>query len=209
MAIERLTRQIDQQFAQTHAAALAALQSEHAGSFDAIVWLSAHLMAAEHALVPAVRRHLPNFSSVLDAHHRADRQLHRALRALEQISAGDTLAVTLDENVVRNQVGHCLEEHVAREQSILDVLSASLSADADSELAGRYRELLTHGVTRPHPHAPSHGPFTGMVFRFDRTRDRLLDVLDSRSTPLPRRPSTHLTSGRWGHYVLGSMQDDR
>jgi hypothetical protein len=205
MTIDRITRQIDHHFAQTHAAAVDALRSEHAGSFDAIVWLSAHLMAAEHALLPAVRRHLPNFSPVLAAHHRADRQLHRALRALEQISAGDTFAATLDENIVRQQVGHCLDEHVAREQSILDLLSTFLSADADGELTGRYRELLTHGVTRPHPHAPTHAPFARMAFRFDRTRDRLLDVLDSRSTPLPRQPTTHVTPGRWGNYVLGKM----
>jgi hypothetical protein len=209
MTIEQVRCNIGQQLAETHATAIAALDHDQVGRFDAVVWLSAHLMAAERALHPAVRRHLPTSAAVLDEHRRADRRLHRALRALEQVSAGDTLAADLDERVVRQQVTQHLDAHIAAEREFVDLLSASLSEGEDCELAERYWRLLTHGVTRPHPHAPSHGPLAGLVFRIDRVRDHVLDVLDSRTTPLPRHVAPHVAPGQWGLYILGSMQDTR
>jgi hypothetical protein len=94
-----------------------------------------------------------------------------------------------------------LDAHIASERVILNLLSAAMSDGEDCALADRYRQLLTHGATRPHPHAPSHGPFAGVVFRFDRVRDHVLDVLDARATPLPHAPRQHATPGRWGYAV--------
>lgn len=204
---EQITCQIDQQLARTHAAAIEALHHNQVGRFDTVIWLSAHLMAAERALHPAVRRHIPASLPLLDEHQRSDRRLHRALRALEQISAGDTFAAVLDEEVVRQQVTRCVDAHIATERRILDLLSAAMTVGEDCELVERYQHLLAHGVTRPHPHAPSSGALAGFVFRFDRVRDHVLDVLDSRTTPLPRQRTPHVTPGRWGSYVLGSMHD--
>ena len=62
-----------------HDYATTALHQGGAGRFDAVVWMSAHLMASQRVLGPAIRRHAPHVTQVFADHVRTDRALHRAL----------------------------------------------------------------------------------------------------------------------------------
>jgi hypothetical protein len=191
---------------QSHETAAHALRTGDGERFDAVVLLSAHLMAAERTLHPAVGRHAPHARPLLREHIRADRRLHRELRALEQISSGDTLTAQLDETSVRTRTLALLDLHVTSEQQIINALTATMSDEEQHRLLERYRHLADHGATRPHPHTPSHGPFVKAAYVFDSLRDHVLDVMDSRSTPIPHSSQARVKPGRWGHYLLGSMR---
>jgi hypothetical protein len=194
-------------FGEAHDHAFTALANAGVGRFDAVVWISAHVMAADRALSPALRRLAPNAIGLLDAQSRADRDLQRAVRVLERICSGDTLAAQVDEGLVRRRVRTLLQAHAVHEQQIVDVLCAVMSNTDEQDLAKRYGHLFDHGTTRPHPHTPTRGPLASIVYSFDRMRDHMLDVMDSRTTPLQREATSHTTPGRWGLYVLGTMRD--
>jgi hypothetical protein len=198
---------LTRQFGDAHQHALTALDTTGVGRFDAVVWISAHVMAAERAVSPALRRLAPNAIGLLAQQSRADRDLQRAVRVLERICSGDTLAAQVDERLVRRRVRTLVQAHAVHEQRIVDVLCAVTSRTDEQNLVDRYRHLFDHGTTRPHPHTPTRGPLASIVYSFDRMRDHMLDVMDSRTTPLQREATSHTTPGRWGLYVLGTMRD--
>jgi hypothetical protein len=198
-------------FAADHERAVLALRNHGRVGLDAVVILSAHLMASERVLQPEVRRQTRDTTALLEAHARIDRRLQRALRALEQISAGDTFASQLDEGKVRSRLLQLVDEHSVSEARLVDSLALGLGGERETALTQRYHHLMQHGPTRPHPHTPWRGPLARLGYAFDSFRDRVLDVMDARSRPLPREATLPVNPGRWGHYVLGTMapEDER
>jgi hypothetical protein len=195
-------------FAADHQRAAAALRHHGRAGLEAVVVLSAHLMAAERVLQPEVRRQSDDAGTLLAAHARIDRRLQRALRALEQIEAGDTFASRLDEKAVRTRLLRLVDEHSVSEARLVEHVAFGLGGERETSLTRRYHHLMQHGPTRPHPHTPWHGPLARIGYVFDSFRDRVLDVMDARSRPLPREAAVPVTPGRWGHYVLGTMSPD-
>jgi hypothetical protein len=205
MTIEIRRESLADTFSGDHERAVIALGQHARAGLDAVVILSAHLMAAERVLQPEVRRQTRDTAALLAAHARIDRRMQRALRALEQIAAGDTFGSQFDEKKVRTRLLQLLDEHSASEARLVDSLALGLGGERETALAQRYRHLMKHGPTRPHPHTPWRGPLARLGYAFDSFRDRVLDVMDSRSRPVPRDLALPVTPGRWGHYVLGTM----
>lgn len=188
-----------------HEKALVAL-TDATSPLDAVVWLSAHLAAVDRVVHPAIRRHVAGAEDALREQERAQHALHRALRALEQVAAGDALAARTDVAVVQAEVVSLMAAHAAGEHLLLAALARSLGADGTAVLAERYARAVAHGPTRPHPHTPHRGALGTVMYTIDRLRDHLLDVLDSRHVPIPKPRRARREPGRWGHYALGTMR---
>jgi hypothetical protein len=181
-----------------------ALASPDDRVMDAVVWLSAHLAAMEHAVYPFMRASLPADRKRIDEQRRLARRIQRLLRLLEQRCAGDGLAPPGSAERIRGALTVLMAEHEEAEGLLLARLSDTMTGEAGLTLAERYDHAIGHGPTRPHPHGPHHGKLGRLTYAFDAARDHLLDVLDSRHVPLPRPDRLQRQIGRWGRYVLGS-----
>src|SRR5438034_677374 len=83
-------------------------------------------------------------------------------------------------------------------------LSAHLAAE---QLMASYDAALRQAPTRPHPHTPHRGLLGAVAFKVDALRDKVMDTMDGRHVPAPRKERRPVKSGRWGSYVLGEMQE--
>lgn len=189
--------------ADAHNHAVTALTDGHA--LDAVVWLSAHLAAAQRTVHTAARRE-PQAARALERARVADRELELLLRRTEQHHAGDSLAAQLDEARLDRSLRRALDRHEIAEHELLLSLADALAPEAIDAVQGDYDAALRHAPTRPHPHAPHRGALGAAAFRIDAIRDRLMDTMDGRHVPLPRTPRVTVTPGRWGSYVLGEMR---
>ena len=189
-----------------HAQAAAALAPETSAPLDAVVWLSAHLAAVGRVVAPQATRRLGESAAVLREGHRRDLELERMLRIAERRYSGDVLASGLDGERIRSAIAARLDAHAELEHARLEALADLLDGAEQLRLAEGYLDVLAKAPTRPHPHLPHHGVTGAIAFRVDAVRDRLLDTMDSRHVPLPRQSREPRTSGRWGSYLLGQMQ---
>jgi hypothetical protein len=173
---------------------------------DAVVWLSAHLAACQRTLHRAAGR-VPAAGRALNALRVADAELERLLRNAEQHHAGDSLAAQLDATRLEAELRDALDRHAEAERILVaGVVDRISSEDADALMAS-YDEVLRQAPTRPHPHAPHRGLLGAAAFRVDALRDRVMDTMDGRNVPSPRRERQTTRPGRWGRYVLGEMQE--
>ena len=188
--------------ADAHQHALEALADEQ--PLDTVVWLSAHLAACQHTVHRAAGR-LPAAGRALAALRNADLELERVLRRVEQHHAGDSLAAQLNEERLDAVLRRALDAHDAAERDLVEGLMERLG-DRDAEaLMASYDEALQHAPTRPHPHTPHRGLLGALAFRVDAVRDKVMDTMDGRHVPAPRKPRRAIRPGRWGNYVLGEM----
>lgn len=185
-----------------HDRALAVLADPDAPLLDAVVWLSAHLSAVHHAVHPELRRGLDRTS--VDEVVKGAVRIERLLRELEQQLTGDALAAHTEQTQLVRSLANELSAHVDKEHRLLDQLGDLLSPEEQQRVTAGYLHALAHGPTRPHPHAP-HGPaLSGLAYRVNATRDRLMDTLDSRRVPTPRQSRAPVKPSRWGDYLLGA-----
>ncbi|HVB27744.1 MAG TPA: hypothetical protein VNE21_07525 [Mycobacteriales bacterium] len=201
---QHLTDTVDRAYDRARAALV-----DQAPPLEAVTWLSAQLAATEHVLQPAIAHHLPDQAARLRALRRSSHALHRTLRALEQHAAGDGLRPRASVTGLRHQLWTALGEHAALEHDLLDRLASVVGSDTTHALARRYEHGLQHGPTRPHPHGAHRGPLERLTYAFDSARDHILDVLDSRHVPIPRRRRAPKPPGPWGTYLIGTPQPDR
>jgi len=151
-------------------------------------------------------RRLPAARPALSALRAADHELERLLRNAEQLHAGDSLAAQLDAKRLENELRRALDRHIAAESDLVHGLIDRMQrADAD-ELMASYEDVLRQAPTRPHPYAPHRGLLGAAAFRIDALRDRVMDVMDGRNVPSPRRSRSATEPGRWGRYLLGEME---
>lgn len=182
-----------------HAGALAALdQGRH---LDAVVWLSTHLAAMQHAVYPAARH-----NQGIAAQRIADHALEVLLRSTEQHYSGDSLAAHVDETGLLTALREALERHCRAECELITELTSQLSSDELTRLGAAYSDALRHAPTRPHPHVPHRGLLGAVAFRVDAWRDKVMDTMDGRHVPAPREVRHTKTPGRWGRYFLGEME---
>ena len=180
-----------------HEQTLNALTEQPPRPLDAVVWMSAHLAAVQRVLHPLLD------GTELHEQLQVARRLHVALRALEQHAAGDARVAGHRADDHRSHVLSLLVAHAATEQTLLERLTSSLEPRECERLAERYRQAIATGPTRPHPHLRSVGPLGPGVLRLQALRDRVLDAMDGRRVPLPRRARPQREPGRWGRYLLG------
>lgn len=167
---------------------------------DALAWMSAHIAAFDHAVMPVVRRKLPNGHELFDEERQISSRLARALRIVERHRSGDVLAAGLSASRLDARIADLVTEQRAVHERIVDGLEQALDAESMRELASSYERALSHAPTRPHPHL-SHG---GLMFRLDALRDRVLDTMDGRHVPIPRLVRRRIIPGRWGQYLIGA-----
>jgi hypothetical protein len=172
---------------------------------DAMAWLSAHIAAMDRAVYPVVRRSVPQGKEIV-AHQRVvAAKLCRTLRVVERRHSGDVLASGLDSGRMLGVLHEHLVAHQIVQAELVDALERELSDAEQSIVITAYQRALEHAPTRPHPHL-GRGP---LMFRLDAMRDRVLDVMDGRTSTVPRVPRHQIVPGRWGAYLLGQQHIDR
>lgn len=191
-----------------HERALVALTDPDARPFDGVVWLSAHLAAVEHVVTPLVDRYVDRDAADRRADRQVTRSMQRLLRALEQLAAADANAPRARADDLRVRLLSLLTQHAAGEHLLVEQLARVLGPERTAAVAERYEHAVQHGPTRPHPHQPRLRPLEPVIFAVDRLRDHVLDVLDARHVPIPVPRRQRSRTGKWGHYLLGSMHSD-
>ena len=187
---------------EAHQQALDALDADL--PLDAVVWLSAHVAACQHT-VHRVAGRMPAAARALHTLQAADLELERVLRRVEMHHAGDSLAAQLNEDRLGGMLRSALVAHADAERELVNGLMERLDrADAD-KLVASYDEALRQAPTRPHPHTPHRGLLGAFAFRVDAIRDKVMDTMDGRHVPAPRKERRASQPGRWGNYVLGEM----
>jgi hypothetical protein len=189
----------------THAEAEAERLLDTAGTapLDIVAWLSAHVAALNRAVYPVARRSLPDGSDLVAKNREIVGRLIRTLRVVERHHSGDALASGLNAERLFESLRTLVAEHHLAEGQLVDRLVESLNASDQKALITSYESALEHAPTRPHPHLSR----SGLVFRFDGLRDRILDGMDGRHVPVPRLTKEHIRPGRWGSYLLGRQHD--
>lgn len=187
-----------------HQRALRALTEERA-PLDTVIWLSAHLAAVDRVVLPAVRRHVPDTAAAIKEQEKLSTEMQHALRMLEQLVSGDALARRHDRTQLTEVVAALLSRHAAGEHKLLDALARAIGPDDAARLEERYERAISDGPTRPHPHSAHEGITGRAQFIFNRTRDHVMDVLDARHVPIPKRRRPAPRNGKWASYVLGTQ----
>jgi hypothetical protein len=184
------------------------LSTEETPVLDVVTWLSAHLAALDRAVYPVVRRTLPDGRAIVAVHRQQVSRISHLLRALERHHSGDILAAAVDSDSVIEELRPLVAEHYCAVGSLVGALSDVLDQPAQEALAADYERALRLAPTRPHPHLAHAGRFSPIVFWMDGARDRILDTMDGRHIPVPRRPRRQVKPGLWGSYWLGQQQHD-
>ncbi|HET6907791.1 MAG TPA: hypothetical protein VFH54_00500 [Mycobacteriales bacterium] len=187
-----------------HQRALRALNEERA-PLDTVIWLSAHLAAVDRVVLPAVRRHVPDTDAAIKEQEKLSTEMQHALRMLEQLLAGDALARRHDRAQLTEAVAALLSTHASGEHKLLDALARAIGPEDAARLEERYERAISDGPTRPHPHSAHEGITGRAQFFFNRARDHVMDVLDARHVPIPRRRRPAPSNGKWGSYLLGTQ----
>lgn len=187
-----------------HSEAAKLLAAPDGPPLDIVAWLSAHIAAFDHAVYPTVRRRLPKGGELVAADRVVVNKLARSLRIMERRHSGDVLASGLSTERLNARISDLLRTHQSVQSRIVDQLEETLDGEAVKNLAASYESALAHAPTRPHPHFARGG----LMFRLDALRDRILDTMDGRHVPLPRIARRRITPGRWGHYFLGTPNEE-
>lgn len=166
--------------------ALSALTDDAGRAGDAVAWLSAHVAAVEHVLGPRVLRVLG--AGPVVEHRRATDDLLLRMQVLDRVCAGYAIPPGASLRMVRDDLVAALVDHAATEDAVVRELLRRVSETDARQLAARYVNALRRGPTRPHPHRARRGPLEPVRFTVDTIRDRIRDVLDARTVPLPRSP---------------------
>jgi hypothetical protein len=183
-------------------AATAALTDDPARPMDAVAWVSAHVTAVRRAVLP--RAATPTERAAARQVRRRTHDVQAALRRLEQRYSGDGLVAGLDGDRLREVALDVLGEQWAAEERLLRLLGGRMGAEADAVVTA-YRQALEVAPTRPHPHAPGRGPLGALAFRLEGWWDRVLNTMDARHVPTPRRKRPSIVAGKWTGYLLGGM----
>jgi hypothetical protein len=172
-------------------------------SLHGVIWLSAHLAAMERAIDRSVDRRIPEAHDQLEAQRQLGRRLQQLLRTLEEQRAGDGLASHQPWAKERRDLLDELDKHASGERALISALTARLDDDAIDRIHADYVTAFERGPTRPHPYGPHRGRLGTALLRLSAVRDHVLDALDSRTSPISRKPVERKPRSRWGQYLLG------
>jgi Hemerythrin HHE cation binding domain len=132
---------------------------------------SAHEVAEERVVWPAVRQHCPRGDELVDCALEQEAEGKWALNELRRVSPGSE---EFDDCV--HTVAGLTRTHVSYEQNqIWPRLTDHLSSDQFDDLTRRWLRARAAGPTRPHPHTPARPAVLAtagsVLARLDRARD--------------------------------------
>ncbi|MCW2791154.1 MAG: hypothetical protein JWO76_252 [Nocardioides sp.] len=172
---------------------------EHIDTFLAIA--SKHLAAVDAALLPAVRRSVPDGSQLVHDYLRVARELELALAHVKAREYGSVFQAGRSWGSVWADVGEALVAQRRRERELVGRLAARLDHGALDDLTERLYRSEVSAPTRPHPYAP-HTRLAGLVARkVMHAADLFWDTVEGRMVPEPVRPA-HQHPGRLTQYLL-------
>jgi hypothetical protein len=168
---------------------------------------SKHLSGVDAALLPAVRKQLPDGSHVVHDYLRAARELELALAHVKAREYGSVFQAGRPWQSVWADVGDALDAHRRSELELVGLLAARLDPAALDELTQRLYHAETAAPSRPHPYAP-HTGLPGMVSRrVMHAADAFWDAAEGRMVPEPIRPE-HKAPGKVAQYLLADPRFD-
>jgi hypothetical protein len=168
---------------------------------------SKHLNAVDAALLPLVRKRVPDGSHVVHDYLRAARELELALAHVKAREYGSVFQAGRSWQAVWSDVGSALEAHRRSEFELCGLLADQLEAEALVQLTDRLYEAETSAPSRPHPYAP-HTGLRGMVTRrVMHAADAFWDAAEGRMVPEPVRPE-HKAPGKVAQYLLADPRFD-
>jgi hypothetical protein len=169
----------------------------------AVAWCSAHLVAVERVLHPAVARQVSGSKHMLREARRADLELERAVNRLDRRLTGDVHLAGTPVDALTEQVGEHLRRHTSAEQELLVALGGVLDEEAAHRLAIRLHEETGRAPTRPHAHAARAHLAAHVGYPFDAWLDRWRDLMDNRVVEGLRDAPAPRPCGPWGYYLAG------
>lgn len=184
-------RDLVQELDDGRTAALALLERPGRGAVGAVSVLANQLSAYTVVIAPQ----LPRTGVYVDLSAVTGR-LHRELRALESLLSGDASHRGNDVHAAMHGVVDLARRAGTLERALATDLVADLGPERSAALLEKYCLALQRGPTRPHPGSRRGGVVGGLARRVNARRDRVMDVLDSRSVPGAHPVTEHVLTGR-------------
>ena len=168
---------------------------------------SKHLSGVDAALLPVVRKRVPNGSHVIHDYLRTARELELALANVKAREYGSVFQAGRSWQSVWSHVGTALEAHRNSEFELCRLLAEHLDSSELDQLTERLYQAETAAPSRPHPYAP-HTGLRGVVSRrVMHAADAFWDAAEGRMVPEPVRPE-HKAPGKVAQYLLADPRFD-
>lgn len=173
---------------------------------------SRHLAAVDEALLPAVRRHLPEGDDRVKQYLHQARQLEMGLARLKARLYGEIHVAHLPWGEVWDHVREELLRHNDLERELAHDLAAAVDPAESDALADAVYRAEVKAPTRAHPYLPHTGLVGRLARRVWALADRFWDTAESREVPQPVRPPSkqHAHDSLVAQYLTGEpMMDSR
>lgn len=164
---------------------------------------SRHLAAVDSAVLPMVRRRLPDGSSRVHEYLQQARRLEHSLAMLKARLYGEAHAVHASWPRVWTEVRRQLTRHNKMERALVEALIEELSPEERDDLAQSVYRSEIKAPTRPHPYTPHTGMAGLIARRLWAVADRFWDTAEGRVIPDPVRPRAHKADSLMAQYMLG------
>jgi hypothetical protein len=168
---------------------------------------SRHLNAVDAALLPEVRRSVPEGARLVHDYVRSERHLELALAHVKARAYGSTYDVSRTWASVWADVETALVAHRDCETTLAGALTAALEPASLDAVAERLEQAESHAPSRPHPYAPHTGLAGQVSRRVMHTVDAFWDTAEGRMVPTPERP-TRGRPGKVWQYLLADPRFD-
>lgn len=171
---------------------------------------SRHLAALDEAVLPVVRRELPDGDTRVKEYLHQARRLELALATLKARVYGAVAATHIPWEEVWDDLRRELREHNELERALVRDLAREADEAVSDELADRLYRAELKAPTRAHPYLP-HTGFLGLVARrVWAVADRFWDTTEDRMVPPPVRPPSkeHDHDSLLAQYLIGEPRFD-
>ena len=202
---ERLSGQFEEASAMMRTPGQPRKSFETIDTFLAIA--SKHLNAVDAALLPVVRKRVPDGSHVVHDYLRAARELELALAHVKAREYGSVFQAGRSWQSVWSDVGSSLEAHRNSEFELCGLLADQLDAETLDKLTERLYQAEMSAPSRPHPYAPHTGLRGQVTRRVMHAADAFWDAAEGRMVPEPVRPE-HKAPGKVAQYLLADPRFD-
>jgi hypothetical protein len=166
---------------------------------------SRHLAAVDEALLPVLRRRLPDGEKRVKAYLHQARRLELALATLKARLYGAVAASHIPWEEVWDDARRELTRHNDMERELVDDLVLATDHDVHDELADRLYRAELRAPTRAHPYLPHRGALGLAARRVWAVADRFWDTAEDRMVPQPVRPPSkeHAHDSLMAQYLTG------
>jgi hypothetical protein len=171
---------------------------------------SRHLAAFEEALLPVLRRELPDGDARTREYLHQARLLELALATLKARIYGAVAASHIPWEEVWDDVRRELSRHNETERALVHDLVHEGEDRRHDELADRLYRAELKAPTRAHPYLPHRGLLGLVARRIWAVADRFWDTTEDRMVPQPVRPPSkaHAHDSLMAQYLVGEARFD-